>query len=170
MYPKKKMLSKQLLWLCVIIVNIAFFSFMYNEIQLRAQRYAYNVGLLVMSKSTFNKNNYLFQENGISIENIIGNKQVMIYGLKHGNEAKFNTARNCENSIWEYSRRNINLNNIKKDEIYQINMSVPLLKILQTFLQKDFEYNSIINVNNVPMTLRVKYMNICNNKKDWIIN
>lgn len=171
----KKEHIKHTIWFIVILTNVIFWSNIYLDIKLKAQRLVYQVNELVMTDSRINKekNKYLYSDNEITLLNILtGSKISNIYG-KDFSKVKAFKRFNCNSgeNLLEYSRQDENLYYPEEATIlYQTRISIPLMAIIKTYFT-DAQY-IVINttINDLPLPLNVSYLTYkhsCGVFADW---
>lgn len=174
----KKEHIKHALWFIVILTNVIFWSNIYLDMKLKAQRLVYQVNDLVMSDSRINKEKgkYLYADNEITLLNLLtGSKTSNIYGkdLTKVKPFKRFTCNSGENLL-EYSRQDDNLYDSEGATVlYQTRISIPLLAIIKTYFQNT-EY-IVVNttINDLPLQLNVSYLtykHICGKFADWNVS
>lgn len=166
---------KKAVWFTVILTNVIFWSNVYLDIKLKAQRLVFQVNNLVITDSRINKehNKYLYADNQITLLNILtGSKVSNIYSKEFSKVKPFKRFE-CQTgeNLLEYSRQDDNIFYPEEATfIHQTRVSIPILAIIKTYFV-DTQYIVInTNINDLPLPLNVSYLTYkhsCGTFADW---
>lgn len=171
----KKEHIKHTIWGIVIITNVIFWSNIYLDIKIKAQRLVYQVNELVMTDSRINKekNKYLYADNEITMLNLLtGNKVSNIYSKEFSKVKPFKRySCNSGDNLLEYSRQDDNIYYPEDATlIHQTRISIPMVAIIKTYFM-DTQYIVVnTSINDLPLPLNVSYLNYkhsCGVFPDW---
>lgn len=169
---------KQTLWGIVILTNVIFWSNIYLDINLKAQRFVYQINQVVLTDNRINKehNKYLYGDNQITLLNILTGSKISNIYEKELSKVKPFKRFNCQDgdNFLEYSRQDDNLFYPEDATLlYQTKMRIPLLAILKTYFV-DTQYIVVnASINDLPLPLNVSYLKYkhgCSIFPDWNVN
>lgn len=171
----KKEHIKQTLWAIVILTNIIFWSNIYLDIKLKAERLVYQVNEVIMKDSRINRerNKYIYADNQITILNLITGKKVSNIYSKDFTKVKPFKRFNCKNgeNTMEYSRQDENIYYPEDAQLlHQIRVNIPILAILKTYVVKEQYIILNTTINDLPLPLNIKYLTYqhnCGVFADW---